>query len=199
MTARGKLDSSFGHGGIARLPHRGILALPDAVTVQPDGRIMVAGEEGFGQETAPAPCGYCDFLTLGHLTPEGQPDRAFGAAGVVHTRLELAPSAGELGLALQRDGRIVVAAGIGRADSRKRSFLLVRLSKDGALDPKLNGRGYAATDMRSAIRDDDWATAVAIAPDGRYVLAGRSARDELEGGDTSGRIQFRVALARFLP
>jgi hypothetical protein len=53
--------------------------------------------------------------------------------------------------------------------------------------------------MRSAQRDDDLATALAIDSDGRLVVAGRSARDALEGGGTSGRIQFRFAVARFLP
>ena len=37
------------------------------------------------------------------------------------------------------------------------------------------------------------------AGDGRLLVAGRSARDELEGGGSNGRIQFRFAVARFLP
>ena len=60
-------------------------------------------------------------------------------------------------------------------------------------------RGYTVTDMHSAKRKDDKATALAIAGDGRLVVAGRSARDELEGGGPSGRIQYRFALARLLP
>jgi uncharacterized delta-60 repeat protein len=198
LTSRGALDQGFGARGIARLPHRGTLALPSGVAVQPDGRILLAGEESFSGATPPAPCGYCLFLTLGRLTRSGRPDRTFGQAGVVHTRLELTPSGGPE-LALQRDGRIVVAGGIMRGPTS--SFLLARLLRTGAFDPSFGrqGRGYTVTDMRSSKRQDDQATALVIARDGRLVVAGRSARDALEGGGQSGRIQFRFAVARFFP
>lgn len=196
LTSRGSLDSGFGRGGIARLPHHGVLALPDAVAVQRDGRVLLAGDESFSGTTPPAPCGFCQFLTVGRLSPGGRPDPSFGQGGVVHTRLELTPSVG-LGLALQRDGRIVVAGGIQRG--RSSSFLLARLLRTGAFDPSFGSHGYTVTDMRSAKRKDDKATALAIAGDGRLVAAGRSARDALEGGGQSGRIQYRFALARFFP
>jgi hypothetical protein len=53
--------------------------------------------------------------------------------------------------------------------------------------------------MHSAQRKDSRATALAIGRDGRLVVAGRSARDALEGGGKSGRIQYRFAVARFFP
>jgi uncharacterized delta-60 repeat protein len=198
LTSRGALDSGFGRSGIARLPlpRGGLLALPDAVVVQPDGRVLLAGEERFSETAAATPCGYCVFLTLARLTPGGQPDRTFGQAGVVHTRFELTPSRG-LGLALQRDGRIVVAGGIQRG--RFSSFLLARFLRTGALDPGFGDRGHTVADMRSANRKNDMATALAIARNGRIVVAGRSARHELEGGGQRGRIQYRFAVARFLP
>jgi uncharacterized delta-60 repeat protein len=195
LTARGSLDSAFGSRGIASLPRRGDLALATAVAVQPDGRVLLAGTERFSQ-SPPMTCGYCIFLTVARLTPAGRPDGTFGAAGVAHTKLELPPSGGPA-LALQRDGRTVVAGGIQRGVSS--SFLLVRLLRNGEFDPSFADHGYTVADMHSAKRDDDMATAVAIARDGRIVVAGRSARDELEGGGSSGRIQFRFALARFLP
>jgi len=116
--------------------------------------------------------------------------------GVVHTRLELSPGFAAA-LALQRDGRIVVAGGIARGPAS--SFLLARFLRTGSFDPSFGEHGYTATDMQSAKRKDDGATALAIAQDGRLVVAGRSARDELEGGGQTRRIQFRFAIARFLP
>jgi uncharacterized delta-60 repeat protein len=196
LTSRGSLDPGFGSGGIARLPHRGVLALPAAVAVQRDGRVLLAGDERYSDTTSPVPCGYCLFLAVGRLTPEGRPDTTFGEAGVVHTKLELTPRV-ELGLALQRNGRIVVAGGIQL--ERSSSFLLVRLLSTGAFDPSFGGDGFTVTQMRSAKRNYAEATALAIAGDGRIVVAGRSARDALEGGGQSGRIQFRFAVARFLP
>jgi uncharacterized delta-60 repeat protein len=196
LTSRGSLDRGFGSGGIARLPRHGVLALPSAVAVQRDGRVLVAGDEGFSGTTPPEPCGYCLFLTLGRLTPGGRADPTFGEAGVVHTKLELTPSGGP-GLVLQPDGRIVVAGGIQRGTSS--SFLLARFLRTGAFDPSFSGDGFTVTDMRSAKRNDARATALAIARDGRLVVAGRSARDALEGGGQSGRIQYRFAVARFFP
>jgi hypothetical protein len=116
--------------------------------------------------------------------------------GIVHTTLELTPSPG-LGLAFQSDGRIVLVGGIQREQTS--SFLLVRLLRSGAFDPSLNSNGYIVTDMSSAKRMDSRATALAIAGDGRYIVAGRSARDALEGGGTRGRIQYQLAVARYLP
>ena len=74
LTSRGSLDHEFGNVGIARLPHHGVLALPTAVAVQPDGRILLAGDEGFSGTTPPAPCGFCEFLTVGRLTSRGRVD-----------------------------------------------------------------------------------------------------------------------------
>ena len=196
LTSRGSLDTRFGNGGVARLPHHGVLALPTGVAVQSDGRVLLAGNEGFTGTTPPAPCGYCQFLTIGRLTPAGQPDMTFGGAGVVHTTLELTLGAG-FGLALQRDGRIVIAGGVQRGLSS--SFLVARLLDTGAFDSSFGKHGYTATNMRSAKRNDEKATALAIARDGRLVVAGRSARDELEGGGQNGRIQYRFAVARFFP
>jgi uncharacterized delta-60 repeat protein len=133
---------------------------------------------------------------VGRLTPGGKPDPTFGTAGVVQTSLELSP-AGNPELALQRDSRIVVAGAIQRGVSS--SFLLARFLRNGTFDPGFGDHGYTVTDMRSAKRDDDYATALAIAGDGRLLVAGRSARDELEGGGSNGRIQFRFGVARFLP
>jgi hypothetical protein len=89
-----------------------------------------------------------------------------------------------------------VAGGLQRGITT--SFLVVRLLRDGRFDPAFGNDGYTVTDMRSARRDYDEARAVAVGRDGRIVVAGRSARDELEGGGAGGRIQFRFAVARFV-
>jgi len=198
LTARGALDQRFGNRGIAKLPRRGLLALPTAVAVQPDGRVVLAGVEGFSSASPPAPCGFCIFLALGRLARNGAPDRRFGEGGVVHTRLELNPSSNPA-LVLQRGSRIVVAGElqVGSASS----FLVARFLRSGAFDSSFGaqGRGYTPVDMRSAKRENNTATAVAAARDGRVVVAGRSARDALEGGGKTGRIQYRFAVARLLP
>jgi uncharacterized delta-60 repeat protein len=196
LTARGVPDSAFGRGGFARLPRQGFLAIPEAIAIQPDGRVVVAGNERFADH-GPG-CTYCSFLAVGRFTLGGRPDRTFGQDGVNLTRLRLSEAGNSLGLGLDRDGRIVVAGGIAQGVSGS-SFFVARLLRSGGFDRGFAGRGYVVTDMGSGRLDDDYATALGIAPDGRIVVAGRSARDELEGGGTSGRVQFRFAVARFLP
>ncbi len=96
-----------------------------------------------------------------------------------------------LGLALQRDGRIVVAGGI--QPGLVSSFLLARFLRTGAIDPSFGGHGYTVTDMRSAKRKDDKATALAIAPDGRLVSRvarrGTSSRAAAKTAESSTTLQ----------
>jgi uncharacterized delta-60 repeat protein len=86
------------------------------------------------------------------------------------------------GVAIQADGRIVVAGSSGG------NFALVRYTVGGALDTSFSGDGMQTTDFGGA----DGGTAVAIQADGRIVVGGGSggefalARYDAQGGlDTS--------------
>jgi uncharacterized delta-60 repeat protein len=185
LTAAGDLDPTFGRGGLAQAETLTKLYAEDFV-LRPDGRLVMAGEEVAANLAA--------TLTLAGLTADGSPDRTFGTGGVLRTHLRLAENI-ELGIVLQRDGKILVAGGLEGLTGGSR-FLVARLDRNGAFDRGFGGQGYTTTVMRSAVRADSRGTAVALAPDGRIVVAGRSARDKLEGG-TSGRIQYRFAVARY--
>ncbi|MET0914038.1 MAG: delta-60 repeat domain-containing protein [Acidimicrobiales bacterium] len=85
------------------------------------------------------------------------------------------------GVAVQDDGRIVVAGEAGGAAGR---FGVSRYTTDGTLDPTFSGDGRVFTNFTS---NNDAAFAVAIQPDGKIVAAGFS-----NGGPHS-----RIALARY--
>ena len=91
--AGGSLDAGFGSGGIATL--EGSLADAEvyALALQPDGKIVVAGNDG-GRG-----------LLLARYTPGGTLDQGFGAGGRVLTQLNGYTYA--TGVAIQPDGRIV--------------------------------------------------------------------------------------------
>jgi uncharacterized delta-60 repeat protein len=100
LLPNGRLDTSFSGDGIRRFPS----AIPEALAVQTDGKILVAGAQccGGGSET---------FFSLWRFGPNGTPDRSFGSAGVVPGGgYELAIN-GWSAVALQADGRIVVTGG----------------------------------------------------------------------------------------
>jgi Domain of unknown function (DUF5122) beta-propeller len=72
LAAPGDLDPGFDGDGKLRIDY-GYFEAAHAVLVQPDAKIVVAGEGFFGRG---------DFA-ISRLNPDGSPDRGFGAAGSV--------------------------------------------------------------------------------------------------------------------
>lgn len=154
--ANGSLDTSFSGNGWVRADF-GDNGASDAqaVVVQPDGKIVAAGQSGG------------DFAVVRYLA-NGSLDTGFGDGGRV-----LTPFAGGAyghDMALQPDGRIVVA---GNAGSPAIDFALVRYTTDGSLDTTFGADGRVTTPLNG----DDSARAVAVQSDGRIVAAGFSNYD----------------------
>src|SRR5512146_128669 len=97
--ADGTLDPGFGNGGIVAL---GISGYARAVAVQPDGKIVVAG----------------DGFWIVRLNPDGSLDQGFGTQGKTQLFASLASTAWEI--ALQSDGKIVV---VGTGNSSRKQTL----------------------------------------------------------------------------
>ena len=152
-TADGHPDPSFNGTGVETTDIAGRGDVANAVAVQPDGKIVAAGEA----ETAP---GLFDFALV-RYDPDGTLDRSFGANGIVTTDLgSLDDSA--TGVAIQSDGKIV-AVGVTGED-----VALARYLPDGRLDPTFGGGGTVVSDLGF----DDVANGVAITPGGTILIAG---------------------------
>jgi uncharacterized delta-60 repeat protein len=123
-----------------------------AVAVQVDGRIVVAGSTDFD-------------VALARYEPDGSLDASFAGDGTVTT--DFGGMDGLGGMALQPDGRIVVAGW------RDDDFALARYHADGSLDTSFSADGILITDVGGI----DQADAVAIQPDGKIVAAGGSMAD----------------------
>ena len=93
-------------------------------------------------------------------------------------------------VALQADGKIVAAGPTSdpSIDFRAGNFALARYHPNGTLDTTFSGDGQVITDFGG----DEQATAVALQPDGKIVVAGWSVISS-----TTGLPDF--ALARYLP
>ena len=144
----GSLDPTFG----TVTTDFGASDLAWAVAVQPDGRIVAAGITDFD-------------VAVARYEADGSLDTSFSQDGKVTT--DFGGQDGLGGMALQSDGKIVVAGW--RGDD----FALARYDVDGSLDATLSGDGMLITDVGGVDRAD----AVAIQPDGRIVAAGGSASD----------------------
>lgn len=157
--ADGDLDPSFGDGGFV-VTDLGMGELPGCVALQPDGKILVAGDRR--DSSVPR----SDFAAVRYL-PDGALDPSFGIGGFVLT--DVGSIEGARGIALQPDGKIVLA---GFSDG---DLALVRHLPDGSLDPAFGVGGVVRTDFGAGSRDE--ASVVGLLPDGRIVAAGSSSSD----------------------
>jgi len=179
LEADGTPNPSLGNGGFQPLPDfeaRGI-------AVDRFGRILVAGTQFSGGPGTASP-------RVLRLTPTGQLDRSFGTGGVA--RLKLADRMGIRGLALDRQGRILLAgyaaekANFGSSEAVSR-FLLVRLDRRGKLD-----RGFGRAGHRLVGFGNVTAFAEQVLPSagGRVLLVG-----QIRGSEIAS---FAIALSRHL-
>ena len=154
----GSLDPSFGSGGKVTTP----MGLEDAsfaaVAVQPDGKVLAAGNSRVNGQLVAA---------LVRYNPNGSLDSSFGSGGKVTTAF--GDYADAHSLALQPDGKIL-AAGTGRTASQF-GFSLARYNVNGSLDASFASGGKVTTPIGSSM---DVAEDLALQPDGKVVAAGFS-------------------------
>jgi uncharacterized delta-60 repeat protein len=164
----GDLDPSFGENGTVTTDLGPEGESVNAIAVQPDGKIVAAGEAAWGAE-----------FGLVRYNPDGTLDLTFGDGGTVATDI---PPSGAYALAIQADGGIVAAGG-------GRRFALVRYAPDGDLDPTFGGDGVVTTNFNP---EYDLAYGVAIQTDGKIVAAGVSSIEARPYFDDT-----KIAVARY--
>jgi uncharacterized delta-60 repeat protein len=165
LTSSGAPDSLFGTAGKAP----GIQA--SDVALQPDGRIVVVG-------------GRASTFDVARLNTTGAVDATFGTGGKVSTDFGPGMSGSADGVAIQPDGRIVVAGSVGSSVSSR--FGLVRYNPNGGLETTFGAGGRVTTAFDTAQAS---AAGVALQSDGRIVVAGSAS----PSGTTS-----TFAVARYL-
>lgn len=132
-----------------------------------------------------------DFGTIvAKFGPDGQLDKTFGTDGVARHNLVVGTS-GEAtrGIAVQPDGKIVIAATVEHAggDPKDRDVAVARLLPTGALDTAFGTMGIQVHDLSTgeALADGtftaDQAWGVAITADGKILVSG--AKKSATGSD----------------
>lgn len=163
----GSLDTSFDGDGKV-ITDFGPIDLAAAIALLPDGRIVAAGYTLNGANM--------DFA-VARYNSDGSPDASFDGDGKVHTDFGGAESGAAL--AIQVDGRIVLAGSIVNPDLNISDFALVRYNSDGSLDTTFGEQGMVATDFGGRDEVND----LALQADGRIIVVGTS--------------EFRFAVARY--
>ncbi len=164
VDAGGVTDTAFGDGGHVALkgPFDEQAPFVSALALGPDGKIVVLCRG-----------------SVARFLENGAPDSRFGGGGVVTGLPGVA-------LAVQSNGKIVVAGGDGNSYPQK-GFALWRLGTGGQHDTEFGNSGTVVTPL---LGDGD-AVNLAIQPDGRIVASGSTAPP---GGVPETR---QAALARY--
>ena len=172
----GSLDTTFDGDGKVTTDFGGFFDQANAVVIQADGKIVVAGRSQSGTGV--------DFA-LARYNADGSLDITFDADGKITT--DFAGSFDEAtGVVIQADGKFVVAGRFRQSDSGEDfDFAMARYNDDGSLDTSFDGDGKLTTDFAGS---SDGAFGLAIQADGKIVLAGRS----FQSGTS-----FDFALARY--
>lgn len=188
VTPSGATDTTF--GGSSGVVTTSFPSADDAeayaVTIQPNGRIVVVGAADVDGSAR---------LALVRYRTNGTLDPTFDGDGRVLTNVTTSRDEAAHAVAIQPDGEIVVAgvANVGTESAPRYRFALARYRADGSLDPSLDGDGIAITGA------GPWnlvATAVALTPNGRIVVAGE-ARERRPATIHRCSI-YRLALVRYL-
>jgi uncharacterized delta-60 repeat protein len=107
-------------------------------------------------------------FALARYNPDGSLDPGFGGGGLVSTSFAGSFASGEA-LALQPDGKIVVAGFVSTTDQTSTVLALARYKADGSLDERFGVDGTVTTDLGTSGNE---AHGVAIQPDGLIVVVG---------------------------
>ncbi|MFO1486771.1 MAG: choice-of-anchor D domain-containing protein [Verrucomicrobiaceae bacterium] len=166
--ANGTLDQTFGGVGPGPMLQAGQWPVPmgssaQSVLVQPDGKIVTAGNYG----DAGLPNGF-DFALSRHL-PDGALDTSFGSGGTLITHVSGASDVGN-DVVLQPDGKIVA---VGQSGSLGTSTMatVVRYTSSGALDATFGTGGIVAMNHGAGV--NGVLMEVVLDAAGRIVTVGR--------------------------
>lgn len=158
--ADGQLDPAFANGGKATTGISGNDDYGHAVAVQPDGKIVVAGQSGV----------YPVFhSTLARFKSDGNLDQTFGGSGIVVFPLDNNGD-GLSAIIFQPDGKIV-AAGSVIHNNFTVGLILARFNPNGTLDQAFGNGGSVVFNFGDNAAEGN---AVVLQPDGKIVIVGVS-------------------------
>ncbi|MGZ8190947.1 MAG: hypothetical protein ACXWTS_06915, partial [Methylococcaceae bacterium] len=153
----GSLDTSFSGDGKVTTPVSSI-DYGASVTVQADGKILVAGKSSNGSN---------DDFALVRYNTDGSLDTSFDGDGKVISELGFSENA--YSVTVQADGKILLAGY--SYDSIRYAFALVRYNSDGSLDTSFDGDGKVTTNFGFT---QDRGYSVTVQADGKIIVAGTS-------------------------
>jgi len=145
----GELDRSFGVAGKATIG-TGPWSIALGLAIQPDGKLVAAGYTWRG------------YVRIVRYRRNGSLDPSFDGDGKLVTALGQESSLRAYDIAVEPDGRLVIAGSAGN------NWMVARFLADGSPD---SGFGEQGVQVHGPV-SSGYATSVAIQPDGKIVAAG---------------------------
>ena len=165
----GQSDNTFGQGGISITDFGSPNDYGNAVAIQSDGRIIVAGSSGI------------DFAVARYNT-DGSPDNTFATGGKATADFGNSDDIGS-SVIVQKDGKIVVAGS--SSNGINYDFAMVRFNSDGTIDDAFGSNGKVKTEIQNS---EDFESSILIQPDNKIILVGYSS---IMGGN------YNLSLVRY--
>jgi uncharacterized delta-60 repeat protein len=195
LNANGSLDTTFGKNGIVTTQVGNLGSQASPLALQPDGKILVAGDGANSGTSGPVP-----YMAVARYTTTGQLDSSFGTNGIV-TQVKpsnaMGASAEYGGLLVLNDGSILVGGSSSYVNSAGQiwdQLTLAKLTSTGQVNTSFGSSGFALDSVPGA----------ALGPGA--VALGFGANGDLVAGmtqvlhDSSGNVtQEQPAMAAFLP
>ena len=187
LLPNGTPDTTFsGDGFVSESPASGWL-VGNAATIQPDGRIVVVASQVVGCSNGQNEC-----MIARRYTDAGALDATFGSSGRVTLDVSaIGPGSAGYAVAMQSDGKIMLAGHCYAAGGGYRNFCFTRLRDNGDLDTSFATNGLGSTRFDIGPGDLSVVTSAAVHPDGKIILAGGCSNAlcmaRLEGGPFGAR------------
>ncbi len=184
----GTLDTSFNSTGT----QPGTVVVPlingsdsfgNSIVIQSDGKILLGGWSSNGAT---------NVFTIVRFNTDGSLDTSFGTAGIAQAPATAANGGQAYALAVQTDGKIVLAGESYDPTDTRPVFTVVRFNTDGSLDTSFNASGPQPGIAQTPIVNGSSSAAfgVAIQSDGKIIPVGYVPNPATPG-------QGQLALARF--
>lgn len=177
MAQAGNLDSTFNYDG-----HAGVYfgignSRSEAIAVQSDGKIVIAGYYKNGT--------YYDFAIIRYKT-NGDLDSTFGTNGKVLTSF-FAEDDKAFGVIIQPDGKIIAVGYTYDTSNNHDVFAVARYNSNGSLDATFGGDGRVTTSFGTGTQH---AYSVALQSDGKIVVCGKAEVSSLTSDIGFGIVRY---------